>query len=131
MDAVLQVGYVVLGMKTPAEAHIGDTLLDVTRPGEALPGFLPSKPMVRSPGCFCRGPWSPACITVRHSAAREPGVNPMCAQCVPRHRTLPWAPFRQVFASVYPVDTGEFKELEVAVRLSGVSCQMDTFSPCT
>ena len=41
-----QVGYVVMGMKTPQEAHIGDTLLDMSSPGEPLPGFLPSKPMV-------------------------------------------------------------------------------------
>jgi GTP-binding protein LepA len=61
-----QVGYVILGMKTPQEAHIGDTLLDASNVSEPLPGFAPSKPMV--------------------------------------------------FASVYPVDTGEFKELETAVR---------------
>ena len=42
-----QVGYVVMGMKTPQEAHIGDTLLDVTAMNDPLPGFLPSKPMVR------------------------------------------------------------------------------------
>ncbi len=45
-----QVGYVVMGMKSPSEAHVGDTLLDLSQPADALPGFQPSKPMVRRGG---------------------------------------------------------------------------------
>ena len=41
-----QVGYVVAGMKSTKEAHIGDTFYNPKQPVEALPGFKPAKPMV-------------------------------------------------------------------------------------
>ena len=41
-----QVGFIITGMKTVKEAHIGDTFFDPKRPTEALPGFKPAKPMV-------------------------------------------------------------------------------------
>ncbi|KAI0243956.1 Translation factor guf1 mitochondrial [Massospora cicadina] len=44
-----QVGYLVLGMKTAAEAKVGDTFYRATKDQvvpEALPGFAPAKPMV-------------------------------------------------------------------------------------
>ena len=39
-------GYVVAGMKSTKEAHIGDTFYNPKQPVEALPGFKPAKPMV-------------------------------------------------------------------------------------
>ena len=41
-----QVGYVITGMKTVKEAHIGDTLYHSKYPVKALPGFKMAKPMV-------------------------------------------------------------------------------------
>ncbi|XP_064636105.1 translation factor Guf1, mitochondrial-like [Lineus longissimus] len=41
-----QCGYMVAGMKTPAEAQIGDTLYHQASPVEALPGFKPARAMV-------------------------------------------------------------------------------------
>lgn len=41
-----QVGFIITGMKTVKEAHIGDTFFDPKRPAVALPGFKPAKPMV-------------------------------------------------------------------------------------
>ncbi|KAJ3147739.1 Translation factor guf1 mitochondrial [Geranomyces variabilis] len=41
-----QVGYVVLGMKTTRDAHIGDTFYREGSPVEAFPGFEPAKSMV-------------------------------------------------------------------------------------
>ncbi len=41
-----QVGFIITGMKTVKEAHIGDTFCDPKHPVEALPGFKPAKPMV-------------------------------------------------------------------------------------
>ncbi|KAJ9088877.1 Translation factor guf1 mitochondrial [Entomophthora muscae] len=44
-----QVGYLVLGMKTAAEAKVGDTFYRITKNQtipKALPGFAPAKPMV-------------------------------------------------------------------------------------
>ena len=41
-----QVGFIITGMKTVKESHIGDTLFDPKHPVEALPGFKPAKPMV-------------------------------------------------------------------------------------
>jgi len=41
-----QVGFIITGMKTVKEAHIGDTFFDPRHPVAALPGFKPAKPMV-------------------------------------------------------------------------------------
>jgi elongation factor 4 len=41
-----QVGFIITGMKTVKEAHIGDTFFDPKHPVTALPGFKPAKPMV-------------------------------------------------------------------------------------
>jgi elongation factor 4 len=41
-----QVGYLVAGMKTVAEARVGDTLFHQNKPVPALPGFRPAKSMV-------------------------------------------------------------------------------------
>lgn len=41
-----QVGYIITGMKTVKEAHIGDTFCHYRQEVEALPGFEPAKPMV-------------------------------------------------------------------------------------
>ena len=41
-----QVGFIITGMKTVKEAHIGDTFFDPRHPIAALPGFKPAKPMV-------------------------------------------------------------------------------------
>ncbi|KAK9504602.1 hypothetical protein O3M35_010903 [Rhynocoris fuscipes] len=41
-----QVGCVICNMRSSKEAHIGDTLLHINDPAEALPGFDPVKPMV-------------------------------------------------------------------------------------
>ena len=41
-----QVGFIITGMKTDKEAHIGDTFFDPRHPIAALPGFKPAKPMV-------------------------------------------------------------------------------------
>ncbi len=39
-------GYIVVGMKSTKEAHIGDTFYNPKQPVEPLPGFKPAKPMV-------------------------------------------------------------------------------------
>jgi translation elongation factor EF-4 len=75
-------------MKTPQEANIGDTLVSVAEPAPSLPGFKPSKPMVRDNGTA--------------------GDH--------MHTVIIFMYF-QVFASVYPVDTGDFSALESSVRL--------------
>lgn len=41
-----QVGYVICGMKTASEAHVGDTFYHVGQHVEALPGFQPAQSMV-------------------------------------------------------------------------------------
>ncbi|KAI9025956.1 GTP-binding protein lepa [Phycomyces nitens] len=41
-----QVGYIVCGMKTASEAHIGDTFHHIGKKVEALPGFQPAQSMV-------------------------------------------------------------------------------------
>ncbi|KAI7870799.1 P-loop containing nucleoside triphosphate hydrolase protein [Spinellus fusiger] len=41
-----QVGYIVCGMKTASEAHIGDTFYHIGKPVEILPGFQPAQSMV-------------------------------------------------------------------------------------
>ncbi|MGD1997382.1 MAG: translation elongation factor 4 [Candidatus Dependentiae bacterium] len=41
-----QVGYIITGMKTVKEAHIGDTFCHYRQEVPALPGFKPAKPMV-------------------------------------------------------------------------------------
>ncbi|KAJ3299870.1 Translation factor guf1 mitochondrial [Borealophlyctis nickersoniae] len=41
-----QVGYVILGMKTTRDAHIGDTFHHENQPCEPFPGFQPAKSMV-------------------------------------------------------------------------------------
>src|SRR5687767_15029889 len=42
-----QVGYIILNMKDPSSAHIGDTFHHITKdPPLAFPGFKPVKPMV-------------------------------------------------------------------------------------
>ncbi|KAI9204416.1 P-loop containing nucleoside triphosphate hydrolase protein [Polychytrium aggregatum] len=41
-----QVGYVILGMKTCRDAHIGDTFYHQSQPVEPFPGFAPAKSMV-------------------------------------------------------------------------------------
>ncbi|TPX54838.1 hypothetical protein PhCBS80983_g05709 [Powellomyces hirtus] len=46
-----QVGYVVLGMKTTRDAHIGDTFYREHHPVAAFPGFEPAKSMVFA-GCY-------------------------------------------------------------------------------
>ncbi|KAI9188924.1 Translation factor guf1 mitochondrial [Blastocladiella emersonii ATCC 22665] len=43
-----QVGYVILGMKSTSEAHVGDTFYLQHHKVEPLPGFQPAKPMVFS-----------------------------------------------------------------------------------
>ncbi|KAL7747734.1 Translation factor guf1 mitochondrial [Sorochytrium milnesiophthora] len=43
-----QVGYVITGMKSTSEAHIGDTFHHHNAPVPALPGFQPAKSMVFS-----------------------------------------------------------------------------------
>ncbi len=40
------VGYVIANIKRVAEARVGDTIVDVTRPAPPLAGFEPIKPMV-------------------------------------------------------------------------------------
>ncbi len=40
------VGYVIANIKRVAEARVGDTIVDVTRPAPPLEGFEPIKPMV-------------------------------------------------------------------------------------
>lgn len=41
-----QVGYVICGMKSASEAHVGDTFYHIGKPVEALPGFQPAQSMV-------------------------------------------------------------------------------------
>ena len=41
-----QVGYLVTGMKSAAEARVGDTVSHLASPVEALPGFQPARCMV-------------------------------------------------------------------------------------
>ena len=43
-----QVGYMYSGMKSTEEAQVGDTFFAHGKPVEALPGFKPARPMVRS-----------------------------------------------------------------------------------
>ncbi|MBN1486455.1 MAG: elongation factor 4 [Anaerolineae bacterium] len=41
------VGYIATGLKTVRDAHVGDTITDLSRPAkEPLPGYQPAKPMV-------------------------------------------------------------------------------------
>lgn len=41
-----QVGYLIAGLKTVAEAQVGDTVFHTKKPVEPFPGFKPAKPMV-------------------------------------------------------------------------------------
>ncbi|KAI7883942.1 GTP-binding protein lepa [Lichtheimia hyalospora FSU 10163] len=41
-----QVGYIICGMKSASEAHVGDTFYHIGKPVEALPGFQPAQSMV-------------------------------------------------------------------------------------